>query len=54
LLNEYGEPYEEGRSTLIWDSVNKIPINVGGYLVKNDKLPRYPKSMDRPNFKITV
>jgi hypothetical protein len=54
LLNEYGEPYEEGRSTLLWDSVNKIPINVGGYLVKNDKLPRYPKSIDRPNFRITV
>lgn len=54
LLNEYGEDYEEGRNTLIWDSVNKTPINVSGYLVQNNKVPRLPKSYDIPNLKITL
>lgn len=40
ILNEYNEPYEEGRSTLLWDTCNKYRKNVSSYDVKNDSIKR--------------
>lgn len=44
LWNDYKEPYEEGRSTLLWDTANKYRIKVSGYKVQNDYVPRYASS----------
>lgn len=40
ILNEYNEPYEEGRNTLLWDTCNKYRKNVSSYDVKNDSIKR--------------
>lgn len=40
MLNEYNEPYEEGRNTLLWDTCNKYRKNVSSYDVKNDAIRR--------------
>lgn len=39
MLNEYGDPYERGRNTLLWDTLNRYPVNVSGYKVKNESVP---------------
>ena len=40
ILNEYNEPYEEGRNTLLWDTCNKYRKNVSSYLVDNSSVNR--------------
>lgn len=40
ILNEYNEPYEEGRNTLLWDTCNKYRKNVSSYDVMNDRINR--------------
>jgi hypothetical protein len=39
MLNEYGDPYERGRDTLLWDTLNRYPVSVSGYKVKNESVP---------------
>lgn len=40
ILNEYNEPYEEGRNTLLWDTCNKYRKNVSSYDVSNNAVDR--------------
>jgi len=40
MLNEYNEPYEEGRNTLLWDTCNRYPKNVSSYNVMNGLVRR--------------
>jgi hypothetical protein len=39
MLNEYGDPYERGRNTLLQDTLNRYPISVSSYKVKNESVP---------------
>lgn len=39
LLDKYGNPYENGRDTLLQDTLNKYPISVSSYKVKNESVP---------------
>jgi hypothetical protein len=40
ILNEYNEPYEEGRNTLLWDTCNRYRKNVSSYDVSNNAISR--------------
>jgi hypothetical protein len=40
MLNEYNEPYEEGRNTLLWDTCNRYRKNVSSYNVDNMAIDR--------------
>jgi hypothetical protein len=40
ILNEYNEPYQEGRNTLLWDTCNKYRKNVSSYDVSNNAIDR--------------
>ena len=39
LLDEYGNPLENGRNTLLQDTLNRYPISVSSYKVKNESVP---------------
>ena len=46
MLNKYGEDYEAGPAPLLWNSVNKAPVNTSGYNVNNSPVPRVYKGAE--------
>lgn len=45
LINEYGEPLEAPRDLALLNTLNKLPINVEGYLVDNAKIKKYANAV---------